>query len=202
MTRLGILGGTFDPPHYGHLVVAQEAFVSLGLERVLFTPAGRPPHKLGVPVSPLEHRVRMVELAIADDPRFSLSRADLRAERPSYTLELLGRLRAECPPDAELFFLVGMDSLADLPTWHRPEEVLQACVLVAVHRPGYPEVDPRALGPAVARLADRVCVLRAPGVDVSSTDLRRRAAEGRPLRYLTPDPIVAYVAEQGLYRGS
>ncbi|MCC7105871.1 MAG: nicotinate-nucleotide adenylyltransferase [Chloroflexi bacterium] len=199
VSRLGMLGGTFDPPHYGHLVVAQESYHALQLERVLFTPAGCPPHKLGEPVSALEHRVSMTELAIASDERFELCRADLEAGRPSFTLDLLQRLGTEYP-SAELFFLVGMDSLADLPTWHEPARILELCTLVAVHRPGQREVDLQRLPPDLRRLADRIRLLWAPGVDVSSTDLRRRVAERQPIRYLTPDPVVRYIEAHGLYR--
>ena len=198
--RLGLLGGTFDPPHFGHLVAAQEAFVALGLERVLFLPAGRPPHKQGVSVSAVEHRVEMTRLAIAGDPRFALSLADVERPGTSYTVELLAALRRQLGPAPELYFVVGMDSLLELPTWRDPAGVLRLARLVAVHRPGYRPPDLSTLEAQVPGARERVTLLAAPGIDVSSTELRARAAAGRPIRYLVPDAVAAYVAEHRLYR--
>ena len=201
MTRLGVLGGTFDPPHFGHLVIAQEAAFALGLERVLFAPARMPPHKLGEPLTPAGHRIRMTELAIAGSPTFELSTADLEGTGPSYTLDLIDRLKAERGSWAEIAFIVGMDSLAELPSWREPENVLDSCLLVAVQRPGQAQVDLRQLGEAIAGRAHKICVLEAPGVEVSSTLLRERVARGEPIRYLTPDSVVDYIQSEGLYRG-
>jgi nicotinate-nucleotide adenylyltransferase len=200
--RLGLLGGTFDPPHYGHLVAAQEAAWQLRLERVLFLPARRNPLKAAGPTSTAADRCRMVELAIGDDPRFALSTADLERPGPSYTVDLLGRLRAELGAEAELFFLVGADVLAELPAWRQPGRLLElATGLVVLGRPGWPAPDP---GEAEARLGappGRILGLAMPGVDVSSSELRRRARVGQPLRYLTPPAVERYIAEHGLYRG-
>lgn len=198
--RLGLLGGTFDPPHYGHLIAAQEAFVVLALTRVLFLPAGQPPHKRGEPVTPVEHRVRMAELAIAGDERFALDLTDAERPGPSYTVDLLGELRRRLGPEPELFFIVGMDSLLELPSWRDPVGVLRRATLVAVDRPGYPAPDLGALDAQVPGAAERVVLVHAPGVDVSSTRLRARVAAGLPIRYLVPDAVAAYVAEHRLYR--
>lgn len=198
--RLGLFGGTFDPPHFGHLVAAQEAAEQLGLERVLFLPAGRPPHKLGEPVSPFAARRRMVELAIADNPCFELSLLDAEQSGPSYTVDLLGCVRRALGPGPELYFLVGMDSLRDLATWREPARVLEQCILVAVSRPGYPPPDLREVERQVPGAAERVLVLETPGVDISSTDLRERVAAGRSIRYLVPEPAREFIAERGLYR--
>lgn len=198
--RLGLFGGTFDPPHFGHLVAAEEAAELLGLERILFLPAGQPPHKRGEPVSAVEDRVRMVELAIADNPRFQLSRADCDHPGPSYTADLLARLRAQLGPGPELYFLIGMDSLRDLTTWHAPERVLAQAVLVAVSRPGYPPVSLAELAEQLPSATERIKILRTPGVDISSTELRERTAAGRSLRYLVPEAVRAYILERGLYR--
>jgi nicotinate-nucleotide adenylyltransferase len=198
--RLGLLGGTFDPPHLGHLVAAQEAADRLGLERVLFVPAGQPPHKLGEPVSPLESRLRMVELAIADNPCFVLSRADVDRQGPSYTADLLADIRAGAGPDSELYFLVGMDSLHDLTTWKDPARILAQSVLVAVSRPGSPPLDLSELESSLPRAAERIVVLDTAGVDISSTDLRARVAAGRAIRYLVPDAVREFIESTGLYR--
>jgi nicotinate-nucleotide adenylyltransferase len=198
--RLGLLGGTFDPPHLGHLVAAQEAADRLGLERVLFVPAGQPPHKLGEPVSPLESRLRMVELAIADNPCFVLSRADVDRHGPSYTADLLADIRAGTGPESELYFLVGLDSLHDLTTWKDPARILAQSVLVAVSRPGCPSLELSELESSLPRAAERIVVLDTAGVDISSTDLRARVAAGRVIRYLVPDAVREFIESTGLYR--
>jgi nicotinate-nucleotide adenylyltransferase len=199
--RLGVLGGTFDPPHYGHLAAAEEASEQLALEQVLFVPTGQPPHKPGKPISPAPYRVRMTELAIADNPRFALSCVDVDRPGPSYTADLLALLHAEHGRDSELYFICGMDMLASFLTWHEPARVIAQCCLVAVARPGTPPVDLAALERALPQAQGRIHVLRVPGVDVSSTDLRERVAAGRSLRYLVPPAVASYVAAQGLYRG-
>jgi nicotinate-nucleotide adenylyltransferase len=197
--RLGLLGGTFDPPHYGHLIAAQEAAEQLRLEQVLFMPAAEPPHKQCEPITPLETRIRMVELAIAGNPCFALSLADAERPGPSYTADLLGQVQAEAGPDTELYFIVGTDSLRDLLTWREPARVLAQCTLVVASRPGYEPLDPRALEASIPSAASRVRLLGIPGVHVSSTDLRARAAAGRSIRYLTPDPVRALIEMEGLY---
>lgn len=199
--RIGLLGGTFDPPHYGHLVAAQEAACRLDLARVLFLPARQNPLKRGEPISAAEHRVRMVQLAIAGNPRFELSRADLDRPPPSYTVDLLRRLRLE-EPGAELFFLGGADLLPELPSWHAPEEVLRLACFVAVTRPGWAAPDVSAVLRRFPAAEGRVLALPTPGVDVSSTDLRERAATGRSVRYLTPDAVAAYMVAERLYSGT
>jgi nicotinate-nucleotide adenylyltransferase len=195
-----VFGGTFDPPHYGHLAAAEEAGEAFGLERVLFVPTGQPPHKPGAPVTAAVHRVRMTELAIADNSRFALSRVDVDRPGPSYTVDLLALLHAEHGPGMELYFVVGMDMLASFLTWHEPAEVIAQCQLVGVMRPGYAPVDVAALERALPAARGRVHVLRAPGLDVAGTELRARIAAGRSVRYLVPPPVAAYIREQGLYR--
>jgi nicotinate-nucleotide adenylyltransferase len=196
---LGLFGGTFDPPHFGHLVAAEAAAEQLGLARVWFLPAGQPPHKRGQPISPLADRLRMVELAIADNPRFELSLADCALAEPAFTVDLLGRLRAELGRATELFFLVGMDSLRDLQTWRQPERVLELCTLVAVTRPGHPAPDPADLEARLPGASARVRVLETPGVDVASTELRARVAAGRSIRYLVPEAVRQHITAAGLY---
>ena len=198
--RLGVFGGTFDPPHLGHLAAAQEASAEADLERVVFVPAGRNPLKVEEPASSIEHRVAMTELAVADNPCFSVSRADVHGHGPSYTVNLLERLSGELGPEQRLHFIVGMDVLHELHRWRTPERVLQLAQLIAVSRPGQPSVDPRDLEAVLPGAAARVSVVLSPGVAVSSRELRGRVAVGLPIRYLAPDAVCEYIARHGLYR--
>ncbi len=197
--RVGVLGGTFDPIHYGHLIIAQEALVCLGLSHVIFVPAKNPPHKLQQPCSPEERRLRMVELAITGNPRFELSRVDLERPGPSYTVDTLALLQERLGPPAELFFLMGMDSLANILTWHRPAEVLARAVLAVAARPGY-SADLETLEKVLPGVSERTQFLHTPQIGISSHDLRRRVCEGLPIRYQLPDAVDAYIRECGLYR--
>ena len=197
--RIGILGGTFDPIHIGHLILAEEARDQLGLEQVLLAPAADPPHKRQQGKSPAEHRVRMVELAIADNPHLALSRIDVDRPGPHYTLDMVRLLHAQHGPGAELYFLMGLDSLADLPTWHRPRELMQACRLAAFSRPGA-AFDWASLEAALPGVRAQVIVLPMPLLEISGSDLRERARQGRSLRYQVPRPVEQYIAQHQLYR--
>ncbi len=166
---VGVLGGTFDPPHYGHLAIAEEARVQLGLAYVLFAPASQPPHKPGKPISPVQDRVEMVERAIQDNPAFRLSRVDVDRPGPSYTADMLAILQNQLGPDADLYLIVGMDSLADFLAWREPARVLSLCRLVAVTRPGY-AADVAALEKAIPGASARVILLAAPSLDISATE--------------------------------
>ena len=143
--RLGILGGTFDPIHYAHLVIAEECRVRLGLAGVIFIPAGEPPHKRRQSVTPAADRLAMVELAIASNPAFRVSRVEIDRPGPSYSVDTIAALQAELGPEAELYFIVGQDAMADILTWHEPRRLLALCRLVAIHRPGVREPDMAAL---------------------------------------------------------
>jgi len=200
--RVGILGGTFDPIHYGHLAIANEAAYVLDLDPVLFAPAGQPPHKHGEPVSPAELRVAMTALAIADNPRFRLTRIDVDHAGLSYTVDLLVRLREALGPDPELFFILGMDSLLEIRSWHQPERLFQLCQVVATTRPGYPVADLAALARDIPASAGRVILLRAPGLDIAASELRERVVRGLPLRYLVPPEVEAFIARHRLYAGA
>jgi len=197
LTRLGLLGGTFDPPHYGHLIAAQEAACQLDLERVLFLPARQNPLKRSEPISDAETRCEMVRLAIADNPRFTLSRLELERPAPSFTVDLL---RGLASAERELFFLAGADVLPELPRWHAPLEILSLARLVVVTRPGSPAPDLERLERDLPGASARVSVLRIPGVEVSSTELRLRVKQGASIRYLTPDAVERFIAERRLYR--
>lgn len=196
---VGILGGTFDPIHYGHLVIAEDCWYQLGLDEVLFVPAGDPPHKRGRVISPAADRVAMVALAIADNPHFRLSRVEVDRPGISYSVETVARLRKELGPEARLFFVIGADMLRDLPSWHQPDRLADLCEIVAVNRPGYPPFDLTRLEPAVPRAAERIRQLEVPELNIAASDLRRRVAEGRPITYMTPDAVVRYIQERGLY---
>jgi nicotinate-nucleotide adenylyltransferase len=197
VTRLGLLGGTFDPPHYGHLLAAQEVAWRLRLQCVLFLPARQNPLKQGAPSSEAEDRCEMVARAIADNPLFSLSRLDVDRPPPSYTADLLRQLQAG---DRELYFLVGADILPELPRWRAPEEVLRQARLVVINRPGWPQPDLDALEAALPGARARADLVRIPGVDISAAEIRRRVRSARPIRYLTPPAVEAYIADRGLYR--
>lgn len=194
----GILGGTFDPPHYGHLALAETARVQLGLERVLFAPVGEQPLKQGIPVSPAEDRAVMTALAIADNPAFALTRADLDRPGPHYTVELLALLRAAHPEVTAWYFLMGEDSLADLPRWRDPAGLLAQATLAVMPRLGR-SADLTALLAQFPALAERLVWLDMPYLDIAATDLRRRTRIGLPLRYLVPPAVEAYIHAHALY---
>lgn len=196
--KLGVLGGTFDPPHYGHLVLAENALAQLRLDRVLFVPAAQPPHKPQQPLTPARHRVAMVKRAIADNPGFLLSRVDLDRPGPHYTVDMLALLR-EKRPEAAFYFLMGGDSLAQLLTWRNPAGIVRQAQLAVMQRPGW-EADVEALAEEIPGIRERLVWVDAPHLDIAGSDLRRRMRAGLPIRYLVPPPVESYVREHGLYR--
>jgi nicotinate-nucleotide adenylyltransferase len=200
MTTIGVYGGTFDPPHLGHLAAAQEALEAFGLVRVLFLPSERNPLKLDEQISQTGHRLAMTRLALQDDPRFELSLADIGGNGPSYTVDVLARLRAELPAGTDLAFVSGMDVLHELHRWREPRRLLELARLIVVERPGQQSLDPQDVDARIPGASRRISVVRTPGVAISSTELRERAAAGRSLRYLVPDAVAAYIVEHGLYR--
>ena len=196
--RLGLLGGTFNPPHIGHLVCAQEALLAFGLERVLLVPAGVPPHKQVEGDPGPEQRVAMCEAAVAGDERFAVSRADVDRDGPAYTVELLRALRAASPDD-ELFFIVGGDMAHSLPTWREPEEVLTLATLAVAEREGVAREDVAERLAGLRGADERVAFFAMPRIDVSSSLIRRRVAAGLPVRYLVPDAVADHIGRHGLY---
>ena len=195
MRQVGVLGGTFDPVHVGHLVAASEVAHRLSLDEVVFVPAGDPWQKPRPDLSPAEDRYAMAVIATQDEPRFRVSRVDLEREGPTYTVDTLTDLRAEYDAagvEVELWFVTGADALAGIPTWHRAAELSSLAHVVGVTRPGTDLVVPDVL-------AD-VTLVEIPALDVSSSQLRARVHEGAPIRYLVPDGVAAYVHEHGLYR--
>ncbi|MCH9710786.1 MAG: nicotinate-nucleotide adenylyltransferase [Actinomycetia bacterium] len=197
--RLGVMGGTFDPVHNGHLVAASEVADLFGLDEVVFVPTGRPWQKRTHPVTPAEDRYLMTVIATASNPRFSVSRVDIDRAGPTYTKDTLRDLHA-LNPDADLYFITGADALASILSWQNWEEMFSIARFIGVSRPGY-ELDGRHISAAMAELpADSLQLDEVPALAISSTDCRNRAREARPIRYLVPDGVVQYVAKRDLYR--
>ncbi|MBN2005049.1 MAG: nicotinate (nicotinamide) nucleotide adenylyltransferase [Anaerolineae bacterium] len=196
--RIGVFGGSFDPPHYGHLALAETARVQLRLDRVLFVPAGQPPHKLDQALSAPEVRAELVLAAIGDNPAFSLSRVDLDRPGPHYTVEMLALLQAQFPDVETWFLLMGEDSLCDLPTWFRPEAILEQAVLAVMPRTTKP-ADVGTLSARLPAIRERLAWLDVPPVDFSATELRRRVRTALPLRYLVPPDVEACICRHKLY---
>jgi nicotinate-nucleotide adenylyltransferase len=200
VVRVGVLGGTFDPPHKGHLAVAHEARTRLELSCIIFVPAGQPWLKSEMSVSPAADRFEMVRLAISPYPYFKISSAEVDRLGPSYTVDTLAELKADLGSEDELFFLMGWDSLAQLPKWRQASEIIRLSCLVAVPRPGYPRPDIESMERDVPGIAGRVLFLEIPQIDVSATEIRRRVAEGKPIGDLVTPPVEQYVKAHGLYR--
>ncbi len=212
--RLGIFGGTFDPVHLGHLIVAEQAREQCALDEVRFIPAGHPPHKHGRALTAASHRLAMLRFAVAGHAAFRVDDREIRRPGPSYTVVTLEELRGELP-QAELFLIMGADSLRDLPDWHQPERICTLATLVVANRPGLPAADRGepsagdalpacdARRPGGRPLPDqtRIIDVRVPPIGISATDLRRRVAEGRSIRYLVPRSVEVYIAQHGLYQG-
>jgi len=197
--NIGILGGTFDPIHLGHLSIADAARNQAALERVLFIPARHPRLKQGEPLALVEHRLEMVRLAVADDSAFEVS--DIEADRPgpTYSVDTLVELSANLGPASSLFFILGMDVLGQLHRWKDPERVLALCQLLVLDRPGEQDFDWPEFYERVPEAKGRVQVVTAPLVDVSATDLRLKSAKGETLSGLVPDDVAEYIRKQKLY---
>ncbi len=193
MRRLGVLGGTFDPVHIGHLLLAQYVQEKMRLDAVLFIPAADPPHKEGrTDMAPAAARLAMVELAIQGFPRFRASRIELDRSGKSYTYDTLEKLRADCP-GSELYLILGSDNAAQMSTWYKPNGILELCTVVAGSRPTTSvQVD--------SALAQRMVAINSPVIEVSSTQIRRRLSQGLSIRYMVPEKVEGYIEEKGLYR--
>jgi nicotinate-nucleotide adenylyltransferase len=194
--RLGVMGGTFDPIHYGHLVTAEEALVQFGLDEVVFVPTGRPWMKEGRDVAPAEDRYLMTVIATASNPRFQVSRIEVDRAGPTYTVDTL-RALGDANPDAELYFITGADAMLEILDWKDSNEALALAHFIAATRPGYDltrfQAEERTRRPNVSEMS-------IPALAISSTDVRARVREGRPIRYLVPEGVKSYVEKAGLYR--
>jgi len=197
--NIGVLGGTFDPIHKGHLLLAEEVRARLNLVEVLFVPAGQPWLKVDSLISPAEHRVEMVRLAIADKPYFKLSTMEIERAGPTYTVDTIAELKARLGTANELFFILGWDNLAELPQWRQPSRLISMCRLVAVPRPGYPLPDLKALEASIPGLSQRVTLMGKPEVDISATEIRDRVARGLSIRHFVPRPVGEYIRQHKLY---
>jgi nicotinate-nucleotide adenylyltransferase len=202
--RMGLIGGTFDPIHYAHLAIAEEVRTALDLTEMAFIPAGQPPHKLGQNYTQSSHRLAMVQLAIASNPHFTFSRVEIDRQGPSYLVDTLRILHDQWGPDTQLFFVIGWDNLQEFHRWHKSADILaQLTSLVAVRRPSYEEhIGYNELETRLPGITQRLVVVSVPQLAISSTDLRQRVAEGRPIKYQTPEVIEDYIMEHGLYRGN
>ncbi len=189
----GLMGGTFDPIHVAHLIIAEVALEQCGLDRVLLVPSARPPHKSEGGVSSIEDRIEMVRLAIEDNPRLELSDIETRREGKSYTIETVREVRRVLGPNERICFIMGADSLTQLSSWKAPEHLLDEVEIVVVGRPG---VDERDADPAAL---ERVLVLDSPLMEISSSRIRWLAREGRSIRYLVPPAVESYIREKNLY---
>ena len=198
--KIGIMGGTFDPIHIGHLILAEDAYVELGLDEVLFMPAGHPPHKvLGKGRATNDQRTEMVRRAIEGNDHFSLSLYEMKKEGLSYTYQTLEML-SNNEKGIELYFIMGADSLFEFKTWKEPERIASLCTIVAAGRPGRGEEDLTACIDELRRIMDaKIVRLDTPDIDISSTMLRKRASEGLTIRYYVPDKVAEYIKERGLY---
>ncbi|HEX5402624.1 MAG TPA: nicotinate-nucleotide adenylyltransferase [Pseudonocardiaceae bacterium] len=190
--RIGVMGGTFDPVHHGHLVAASEVASRFALDEVVFVPTGEPWQKSAKAVSPAEDRYLMTVIATASNPRFTVSRADIDRKGPTYTIDTLSEMR-DAYPDARLFFITGADALEQILSWHQVSELFEYAHFIGVTRPGYAlngEHLPRG----------SVTLVEVPAMAISSTDCRARVAGGEPVWYLVPDGVVQYISKSGLYR--
>lgn len=196
-TRLGVMGGTFDPIHYGHLVTAEEALVQFGLDAVVFVPTGRPWMKEHEVVSPAEDRYLMTVIATASNPLFSVSRMEVDRDGPTYTVETLRGLKADRGPETDLFFVTGADAIVEILQWKEPEELFGLAHFIAATRPGY---DLQVLETYAPVDRSKISVMNIPALAISSTDIRQRIAEGHPIRYLVPEGVKSYIEKERLYR--
>ena len=197
--KIGILGGTFDPVHAGHLLIAEEARLKLNFKKVLFMPAGEPWLKLENAISPAAHRVEMVRLAIAGKSGFELSTMEIERAGPTYTVDSITELKAELGAGAELFFILGWDNLLQLPHWKEPGKLVGMCRLVAFPRVGYLEPDLDVLEKEVPGLKKSVIELNEPRIDITASDIRKRAKLGKSIAGLVPEVVERYIKEHRLY---
>jgi nicotinate-nucleotide adenylyltransferase len=199
--KVGIMGGTFDPIHMAHLIIAEEARAQLALDRVIFIPAGEPWMKQGHISSAAGQRAEMVKLAIASNPAFSLSLSEIKRPGPTYTVDTLEQFLGELGYDTQLFLLLGWDSVTEMMAWKAPYRVSKMATVVAFPRPGFNKPEIAVLERAMPGIAGRIIFLDAPCLEISSTGIRNRIADGGSVRYLVPDAVRQYIIEHGLYKG-
>jgi len=197
--NIGLMGGTFDPIHNGHLIIAEEVRTQLNLAEVLFVPAGQPWLKANSPITDAEHRIQMVRLAIAAKPYFKLSTMEIERPGPSYTVDTIAELQGQLGVRDELFFILGWENLAELHQWHEPSRLIKMCYLVAVPRVGYPAPDLSSLEADIPGLSHSVIPFDTPKIDISASAIRNRVAQGLSISHLVPEPVERYIRQHRLY---
>ena len=201
MTKsIGLLGGTFDPIHQGHLAIAEDAYQQLNLKAVIFVPAGQPYFKALSDITTAEHRVTMLKLAIADKPYFKISLMEIERPGPSYTIDTIFRIKNGMRSDEEIYFIMGWDSLLTLHLWQEPERLISLCRLAVAPRPDYPNPDIKLIEKKLPGISQRTVILNNPLIDISSTEIRQRVCEGLPTEDMVPASVARYIRENGLYQ--
>ena len=198
--KIGVLGGTFDPIHLGHLAIADEACRVLSLNKVIFMPAGNPYFKDSAAISPAADRLKMVELALAGRPAYGISLLEIQRSGPSYAVDSITQIKKQLNPVDEVFFIMGWDSLLTLHLWHEPGRLINLCRVVAAPRPGFPPPDLKTLSKDLPGIEERSIVMERPLIDISATLIRERVANGLPVDDLVPPAVAEYIREKGLYK--
>lgn len=201
MSKIGIMGGTFDPIHYGHLVTAEGVRAEFNLDYVMFVPAGNPPHKKGYKITDPQHRYLMTVLATVTNPFFEVSRIEIERQGFSYTVDTIKELKKRFPTDTELYFITGADAVLEILTWKEVDRLLAMCKFVAATRPGYeiPELN-KKIAEIEKTYSHKIFLVEVPAMAISSTDIRRRVSEGRPIKYLLPESVEYYILKNNLYK--
>ncbi|MFY9814100.1 MAG: nicotinate-nucleotide adenylyltransferase [Dehalococcoidales bacterium] len=198
--KIGILGGTFDPVHNGHLAIAEEARAYLNLNEVLFLPAGQPWMKADRSISPAQHRVAMLALALQSRPGFKYSTMEIEHQGPSYSVNSIAELQAGAAAPSDWYFILGWDNLSKVPLWKEPQKLIDMCFLVAVPRPGFDRPNMKKLEAALPGISKKVILMNKPRLHISATDIRSKVAQGLPISGLVPEAVEKYIHEKGLYR--
>ena len=198
--KIGILGGTFDPIHNGHLAIAEEARAYLNLTEVLFLPAGQPWMKSDRSISPAQNRVAMITLALQTRPYFKLSTIEIEHQGPSYSVDSVAQLKAQAVEATDWYFILGWDNLSKIPHWKEPAKMVEMCFLAAVPRPGYDRPNVKKLEAKIPGISKKIILMDKPRVDISATDIRNKVAQGLSINGLVPEAVAQYIKEKGLYR--
>lgn len=198
--RIGIMGGTFDPIHYGHLVAAEVARAELGLHKIIFIPAGRPPHKQQQSITDSEHRYLMTVLATSSNPYFEVSRIEVDKDGLAYTIDTVKEIQRTYGEAATIYFITGADAVLELLTWYKIQELLTLCRFIAVTRPGFDKRDlEQKIGEITSKYDGEIICIEVPLLAISSTDIRERSRSGKPIKYLLPEAVEEYLEKNGLY---
>ena len=198
--KIGVLGGTFDPVHNGHLAIAEEARAYLNLNEVIFLPAGQPWMKSDRSISPARHRTAMIGLALQARPYFKSSTIEIEHQGPSYSVNSMAELKAQAVEPTDWYFILGWDNLSKIPQWREPAKLIEMCFLAAVPRPGYERPNMKKLEAALPGISKKVILMDKPRLEISATDIRNKVAQGIPISGLVPEAVEKYIRENGLYR--